>query len=316
MEVNEVEEEYEEEEHHDIHQLPKDRTENSPDRRVVTSPEKLGEEELQEEEERFSTLGGFGYSDYCIQHGAHREYHVPLSLIQHTAVKNMKVNDGHHIGDMVASRSGKAWTGLQWYHVSIIGGQNNSDEKESAPHVCFDPPSVEDSHLPSTDDSHWMRPIPAKVMEYHIPLWKDAIKNKYADKPDKIASVFAKYKRVLEWTADKLNGQRLDPKNFPTGEGGFVPLSAGRKLTSIRIAPETISRNPNTKTDTGPGGSKLKSAISKTHKSKGVSGTSVDMQSDTSDVTTVPDARVVRIGPVATTSTNVFDGILYATLMP
>ena len=39
------------------------------------------------------------------------------------------------------------------------------------------------------------------------------------------------------------------------------------------------------------------------------------MQSDTSEVTAMPDARVVHIGPVATTSTYVLNGIVYATLM-
>lgn len=251
-------------------------------------------------------------SGYFVQHGAHREYRVPLSLLQHEAPKNMKVKDGHHIGDMVASRSGKTWDGLMWFHVSIIGGENTSGEEESAPQVCFDPP---DGDGADTDDSNWMRPIPAKVMEYHIPLWKMAIKEKYAAKPDKIQEVFSKYKKVLKWTADKLSGQRLDPKNFPVGKGGFVPLAAGVKLKSIRVAPEPVPRNGGGKGESLSHGTKLISAISKSHKSKGASSVAVDMQSDASDVTAMPDARVIRIGPVGTTSTYVLDGMIYATLM-
>ena len=47
----------------------------------------------------------------------------------------------------------------------------------------------------------------------------------------------------------------------------------------------------------------------------GAPSIAVDMQSDTSEVTAMPDARVVHIGPVATTSTYVLNGIVYATLM-
>jgi hypothetical protein len=252
---------------------------------------------------------GAEISDYFIQHGAHREYRVPTVLIQHEAPKNMKVKDGHHIGDMVASRSGKTWEGLMWYHVSMIGGENISGEEESAPHICFEPPEGEETH-----DEYWLRPIPAKVMEYHQPLWKAAIKDKFADRPEKIQEVFSKYKKVLKWTADKLSGQRLDPKNFPVGKGGFVPLEAGMKLKSIRVAPEPVPRGGN-KGESSSQGAKLISAISKSHKSKAASSVAVDIQSDASDVTAMPDARVIRIGPVGTTSTYVLDGMVYATLM-
>jgi len=251
-------------------------------------------------------------SDYFIQHGAHREYHVPKRLIQHEAPKNMKVRDGHHIGDMIASRSGKTWEGLMYYHVSMVGGENISGSEESAPHVCFEPP---DGSL-DTDDLLWMRPIPATVMTHHIPLWKAAIDEKYASKPDKLKDVLCKYKKVLKWTADKLSGQRLDPKNFSVGNKGFVPLAAGVKLKSIRIAPDPVPRSGGGKAETSSHGTKLTSAISKSNKkNKNASSVAVDMQSDASDVTAIPDARVIRIGPVGTTSTYVLDGIIYATLM-
>lgn len=261
--------------------------------------------------------GSGDISDYFIQHGAHREYRVPIGLIQHEAPKNMKVKNGRHIGDMVASRSGKTWDGLMWFHITLIGGENISGEEESAPHVCFDPP---DGDAAGTDDSHWLRPIPAKVMEYHIPLWKAAIKDKYAANTDvtklhQVHEVFAKYKKVLKWTADKLSGQRLDPKTFPVGKGGFVPLAAGLKLKSIRVAPEPVPRSGTGKGETSSHGTKLTSAICKSHKSKGASSVAVDMQSDPYDVTDMPDARVIRIGPVGTTSTYVIDGMIYATLM-
>jgi len=251
-------------------------------------------------------------SDYFIQHGAHREYRVPARLIQHEAPRNMKVKDGRHIGDMVASRAGKTWEGLMWFHISMIGGENILFQEESAPHVCFDPPEGDDTE---TDDSHWLRPIPAKVMEYHIPLWKAAINEKYASRPDKVKEVFDRYKKVLKWTADKLSGQRLDPKNFTVGKGGFVPLSIGVKLKSIRVAPEPVPRNCGGKGETSSHGTKLTSVISKSDKSKGVSSVAVDVQSDAPDVTAMPYARVIRIGPVGTSSTYIIDGVVYATLM-
>jgi hypothetical protein len=93
-----------------------------------------------------------------------------------------------------------------------------------------------------------------------------------------------------------------------------VPLEAGMKLKSIRVAPEPVPRGGN-KGEAPSQGAKLTSAISKSHKSKGASSVAVDMQSDASDVTAMPDARVIRIGPVGTTSTYVLDGMIYATLM-
>lgn len=241
-------------------------------------------------------------SSYVLQHGAHREYKVPKGLLAHEAPKPMKVNDGHHLGEMVASKSGLVWEGLQYFHVHLIGSTTISGVEEIAPHVCFKPPEGSEE----TDDENWLRPIPAKVMEHFQPIWKTAIKERFEDRPDKLKEVLKKYTRVLKWRPDQMTGQRLDPKSyFGMGKNSFV-LITGNKLKSIRIAPVPVPRNVK-------GGEKQ---VSPGSKASGKRAASVmDGQSDASDVTAMPDAKVIRIGPEATTSTYTLDGFVYATLM-
>ena len=267
------------------------------------SGNEVGEEAAQDEPSMEQTEEHADLSKYVLQHGAHREYKVPNGLIAHEAGRAMKVNDGHHIGEMVASKSGIVWKGLEYYHVHLIGGTTISGVEEIAPHVCFKPPEGSEE----TDDAVWLRPIPAKVMEHFQPLWKAAIKAKFADDPEKVKQVLKKYSRVLKWLPEQMTGQRLDPKSyFGMGKNSFV-LITGNKLKSIRIAPVPVPRSVK--------GADKPAAASGAKASGKRTASSMDGQSDASDVTAMPDAKVIRIGPEATTSTYVLDGFVYATLM-
>lgn len=247
-------------------------------------------------------------SDYVVQHGAHREYKVPVGAIVHEAPKPMRVSSGSHIGEMVASKSGLVWDGLQYFHVHLVGGTTINGFEEMAPHVCFKPPLSEELDADwDTDDEKWLRPIPAKVMEHFQPIWKAAIKDKFSDRLEKLKEVLKKYDRVLKWVPEQMNGQRLDPKSYMwMGKNSFV-LITGKKLKSIRVAPVPVPRNVK-------GGAEKQAATAAKAFGKRAAS-SMDGQSDASDVTTVPDAKVIRIGPVATTSTYTLDGFVYATLM-
>lgn len=251
-----------------------------------------------------------GMSRYKMQHGAHREYQVPESMILHEAKSGMRVESGEHLGNMVASRAPKNWDGLKWTHVHIVGGKSKTTgEQEQAPFVCFMPPG---DMAEETDDVDWMRPIPAKVMEHYQPQWKAEIKEKYDD--ERLKRELQKYKPVLKWNESMLSGQRIDPKNFGIGRGGFMLIK--KKLKSIRVAPEVVPRNA-PKSDGGQQ-TKLTSAIAKAPplSKKGQGSSSMhDMESVASDATSMVEARTIRIGPVTTTSTFVLDGVVYATTL-
>jgi hypothetical protein len=267
----------------------------------------LGEEGAQDEPSMEASMeqteDHADLSKYVLQHGAHREYKVPNGLIAHEAGRAMKVKDGHHIGEMVASKSPVVWKGLEYYHVHLIGGTTISGVEEIAPHVCFKPPAGSEE----TDDEAWLRPIPAKVMEHFQPIWKAAIKAKFADDSNKVKELLKKYSSVLKWLPEQMTGQRLDPKSyFGMGKNSFV-LITGNKLKSVRIAPVPVPRNVK-------GVEKQPTAPSSKVSGKRAAS-SMDGQSDASDVTAMPDAKVIRIGPEATTSTYVLDGFVYATLM-
>lgn len=267
------------------------------------SGNEAGEEAAHEEQPVDQTEEHADLSKYVLQHGAHREYKVPNGLIAHEAGRAMKVRDGHHIGDMVASKSGVVWQGLEYYHVHLIGGTTITGDEEIAPHVCFKPPAGSEE----TDDEVWLRPIPWKVMEYFQEKWKDSISAKFADDKAKKKDVLQKYSRVLKWMPEQMTGQRLDPKNYyGMGKNSFVPIKDG-KLKSIRVAPVPVPRNVK--------GGEKPAAASGSKASGKRAASSMDGQSDASDVTAMPDAKVIRIGPEATTSTYVLDGFVYATLM-
>jgi hypothetical protein len=253
-----------------------------------------------------------GMSRYKMQHGAHREYQVPEAMIIHEAKSGMRVESGEHLGNMVASRAPKNWDGLKWTNVHIVGGKSKTTgEQEQAPFVCFLPPGDMGDE---TDDADWMRPIPARVMEQYQKEWKDEIKEKYDE--DRAKREFQKYKPVLKWNESMLSGQRIDPKNFGIGRGGFVLLKK-KKLKSIRVAPEVVPRNA-PKSDGGRQ-IKLTSAIAKapslSKKGQGSSSMHNDMESVASDTTSMVEARTIRIGPATTTSTFVLDGVVYATTL-
>ena len=250
-------------------------------------------------------------SRYKIQHGAHRVYQVPESMVLHEAEKGMPVCNGKHIGEMVASRAAPKWKGLKWFNVHIVGGNNHTTGKvEKGPFVCFIPPDN-----CKTDDADWMRPIPAKVMSFYQPLWEAEIKQMHSgifmDK------VFDKFKSVFAWNDSMLSGQRIDPQKFGNGEDVFVLSTT--KLKSIRVAPEVVPR----KTQMNEGQQakhKLTSAICKSassiaRKHQLSSTVHTDVASEASDATSIVEARTIRIGPVTTTSTFVLDGVVYATTL-
>ena len=243
-----------------------------------------------------------GMSTLFIQHGAHREYRVPEAFVQHQAVKNLPVKDGEEIGEYVSSRAAARWAKLKYYHVTILGGKNKmSGEMELAPYVCFQPPDDVDS-----DDHCWARPIPKAIIEHFQPHWREEIKDKFGDDPDKYKRVKAKYAKVLKWSEDQLPGQRLVPDRLGVGKGGFVLL--GTKLRSIRVAPDVVPRGTKagSKADQK---AKLVSAISKNKSGK----SSADAYSETSEFTTV-EAKTVLLGNVDAVKTFEMNGRLYATL--
>lgn len=275
--------------------------EEAEDRRSEVSP---GEDDVEDDAEELSGLQ--------IQHGAHREYSVPEHFVIHRATDEFQVSGGKEIGELVASRSPKVWKYLSYSNVTILGGRNKiTGLFEEAPYVTFHPPAGTDS-----DDWRWARPVPNAVMRQLIPGWLEQIKEEEIDLKNE-------YDKVLKWTEDKLPGQRLVPDNLQVGKGGFRLLTT--KMRSIRVSPEVVPRknkasvkaavkaNPKThlvsaitKTDPTGKGSTFASAAY---------ASSETVESDASDVTAMPDARVIRIGPVGTTITYQLDGMIYATLM-
>ena len=270
-----------------------------------------GEEEADGDE----GAGGDELSEYVTQHGAHREYGVPVKFIIFEAKKPMPVRDGEHIGNMLASRSGKAWDGLMHFHVTLMGGHSKtSGKREVAPYVCFKPP--EDAE--ESDDAVWLRSIPAKVIEYHQPLWRAAIKERFKADKEKRNRFLEFSKPVLEWTPEQFTGPKLNPESLGVGKKDFRLLT--KKLKSLRINPEPVPRGGGKQPveEAKPKAAKLSSVISqgapKAKTAASSSSIATMDASEGSEMEVVPDAKVVRIGDVGKVKTFENDGGVFATI--
>jgi hypothetical protein len=272
------------------------------------------DEEEEEEEE------GLKESKYVVQHGAHREYRVREKFILHEAKRAMTVRNGLHIGSMLGSRSGKLWDGLKWFHVTILGGTLTTTGKfESCPYVCFKPVGED----VVSDDEVWLRPIPAKVMEHWIPLWTEEIKEKYKQDQERAKRLIGEsapggYKTVLKWEDSMISGPKLEVQQLGIGKRGMVILK--EKLKSIRENPPTQPKGGAKVAAAAPAaaiskGGQTKLAAGLMMRGKGMASSSADNESEQSDLTTVPQARTIKIGASATTKTFEADGVLYATFL-
>jgi len=276
--------------------------------------EEEGDGEGGEEDEEEDDDEGNKLSEYVTQHGAHREYGVPNKFIKFEAKKPMSVLGGEHIGNMLASRSGKAWEGLMHFHVTLMGGHSKTSGKsEVAPYVCFKPPGDTEE----SDDSIWLRSIPAKVIEYHQPLWRAAIKERFKADKEKRTRFLAFYKPVLEWTPEQFTGPKLNPESLGVGKKDFRLLT--KKLKSLRINPEPVPRGgAKQAAEEAKPKAKMSSAISKgAPKAKGAASSSsiatMDA-SESSEMEVVVDAKVVRIGDVGKVKTFESAGGVFATI--
>lgn len=306
----------------------KQKTEASKEDTKEDTKKKEDDEDEEEDEEHDEEGGGeeheedegLSESKYVVQHGAHREYRVREKFILHEAKRAMTVRDGLHIGSMLGSRSGKLWEGLKWFHVTILGGELTTTGKfESCPYVCFKP--VNEDVV--SDDAVWLRPIPAKVMEHWIPLWTEEIKEKYKGDPEKAKRLIGKaapdgYKTVLTWDDSMISGPKLEVQQLGIGKRGMVPLK--EKLKSIRENPPTQPKGGSKVTAAAPTaaiakGSQPKLAAGLAMRGKATASSSTDNESDKSDLTAVPQARTIKIGPSGTTKTFEADGVLYATFL-
>jgi len=278
------------------------------------------DDEDDEEEEEEEEDEGLKESKYVVQHGAHREYRVREKFILHEAKRAMTVRDGLHIGSMLGSRSGKIWEGLKWFHVTILGGTLTTTGKfESCPYVCFKPVGED----VVSDDAVWLRPIPAKVMEHWQPLWRDEIKEKYKQDPERAKRLIGKdapggYKMVLKWEDSMISGPKLEVQQLGIGKKGMLPLK--EKLKSIRENPPTQPKGGAKVAAAAPAvaitkGGQTKLVAGLAMRGKAIASSSADNESEQSDLTAVAQARTVKIGPSATTKTFEADGTLYATFL-
>ena len=288
-----------------------------PKKKEADEQEEEGEEEGEEEEDEDE---GLKETKYVVQHGAHREYRVREKFILHEATKPMAVRDGLHIGSMLGSRSGKLWDGLKWFHVTILGGTLTTTGKwECCPYVCFKPVGKD----VVSDDEVWLRPIPAKVMEHFQPLWRDEIKEKYKYDPERAKRLInmaapSGYKMVLTWEDSMISGPKLEVQQLGIGKHGMIPLR--EKLKSIRENPPTQPKGGGKAPAAASAASIFKGGQTKlapglAMRGKGVASSSADNGSEASDLTAVPEARTIKIGPSATTKTFEADGVLYATFL-
>lgn len=264
--------------------------------------EKKGEEEEEEEE-------GLELSRFVCQHGAHREFKVREKFILHEAKRNLKVKDGLEIGTMLASRAGKQWTGLKWFHVTMMGGTlTTTGKEEMAPFVCFEPPESDKE----TDDANWLRPIWSQVIEFWQPKWKEEIREKYGGDKEKMKKVLKMYRLVLNWKQEEhLSSAKLNPESLGVGKTGMVVCK--QKLKSIKITPESQPRGGGKAVAQTQSAPKLQSSIAKGGKAK--ASTSNDNNSDNGSDVTLVGSHTVRIGDASTTTAFVSNGILYATFL-
>ena len=261
--------------------------------------EEGGQEDEEEEEEEDPSLRPIQLK---LQHGANGNWGLREMHHLHKAKGGCPVKDGKELGQIFFSKSGKVWEKVSYTHVDLLGGVPlQGGEQQMAPHVRFIPPEG----APETDDADWARPVCAKVMEYLQPLWLKAINAKFKDE-DKRKRVLAYYKPVLEWKPSQLNGQRLNPVAFGTGDRGFIPLE--RQLKSIIVKPPVQSRKATLEHGDAPASKKQKG------------GSSVDTESVDDECpfeSLGPGSRVWKLGEVGKVHTfNGIDGNVYAALLP
>lgn len=260
--------------------------------------EKQQEIEAESGDDQDDVEEGDELTDYVIQHGVHREFRMRQKFIVHEAKKPMKVRDGLHIGTMLFSKAGKMWEGLRYFNIHIAGGTLKTTGKyETAPFVCFDPGDDVD-----TDDKNWLRPIWNQVITYWQPKWEAEIREKYADDKVKMKRVLKQYKPVLEWSPEQLTGQKLNPQSLGVGKKGLVALT--EKLKSLRVNPDSVPRGQS------KAATKLSGAIQK-GKNK-ASSSAEDASEHDSELTTVTDSRIIRIGDASMYTAFVTGGVLYA----
>lgn len=234
-------------------------------------------------------------SGLFIQKGPHRNYEVPDKFVAWLAPKNFPVKDCLTLGKLTTLRSVPVWEGIKWFHVTILGEGN-----ETGPFVCFDPPEE------GTDDPNWCRPVPAKIMSYYIPKWKEEIRSRFGADDEKYRKVLQKYKLVLKWTENKMAGTSFDPDILGIGNGGFRLLK--EKLKTCRVVPVSVPRGTKATDALQP---KLQSAISKSAPKSSTASARSEAESVDSEATV--EAKTTRVGPESTTKTFVIDGIIYAT---
>jgi hypothetical protein len=203
---------------------------------------------------------------------------------------------------------------------SVQGGTLTTTGKfESCPYVCFKPVGED----VVSDDEVWLRPIPAKVMEHWIPLWCEEIKEKYKQDQERAKRLIGEsapggYKTVLKWEDSMISGPKLEIQQLGIGKRGMVILK--EKLKSIRENPPTQPKGGAKVAAAAPAaaiskGGQTKLAAGLMMRGKGMASSSADNESEQSDLTTVPQARTIKIGASATTKTFEADGVLYATFL-
>lgn len=250
-------------------------------------------------------------------HG-HKYYGIPDKFILHKAPEHVEVSEGIEIGEMLKSQSGKMWN-INYKNVTIVGGKMlGSGEFKMSPYVCFKPKQFEES-----DDARWLRPIPAKVMEFWQPTWKEEIKEinelgaaDSAPLDDTIDS--CGISMVLNWKNETGKGQ-MDILQLGIGNGGLVPLE--EKPKSIRKNPVPQKKNEKKQATSTPGAGSAKreakplSPICKKAEKKDVMHKVEEAMAENSGISWVQQARTVKIGPSAKTNTFEADGFLYATIL-
>jgi len=197
------------------------------------------------------------------------------------------------LGKLTTLKSVAVWEGIKWFHITILG-----EGGETAPFVCFTPPGED------TDDANWCRPVPAKIISYFIPKWKEEIRQRSCDDEDQYRSVLKKYKLVLKWNENKMAGTSLDVDVLGIGNGGFRLLK--EKLNTCRVAPTSTPRGTKTVDALQP---KLQSVIAKS--APKVASSRSEAESEESEATV--EAKTVRVGDVASTQTFIHNGVIYAT---
>lgn len=210
------------------------------------------------------------------------------------------------MGVLAKTPSGAKWVsfGFGIKNVSILRGVTSNGQEQFAPVVCF--------HMDGcvSDDAVWFRPVPATVMEFCQPEWKQWIREKYSHDADKCKKAKNHYRLVLKWSKDMLSTPKLDPATIP----GCKVLT--RKLKSFRINPEIVPRQPK---GGGAPAAKPASAIAKGAKSVAAPQSVAAATSSNSDDADVEmeavDAKTVLLGPEASVATFVKGGLVYATVL-